>query len=696
MPLRIMLALAVVVLAGIAAQAASATTFEGRYACDDRGEIKPLVGAQVRLYSEVAPEDIGFLELDAEGKVGPDTTTTDANGEWSFDVPRGPDSNGNNHNYHPVLVLSSGGVTVMDYDGWFEPWTRPDDENQDDRDLQDYGLHTFADAECSVFNGLRHAVDEYTRLTGKPPGWNINVIYGGPARTAPLVDYTQVYWPVGYQVDRRPGQDREAFRVFAHMIFQHAVGKTESEAWARGAIVGRAETPCKKTDPKQAFTFGFAEFWSGTFRPAPQCPGVSARDMTVEGNVAAAIYALSLRCAAATQRRMVQVLFRDGAKIATWDDFAKAFRPCLQEPLDPSAQFPSVDAAPPVRPGFVRSVRKAQKDVAKRISALQRALPGARAAASKASCAKSPCFEALVQKLRPALLQGQLDQARALASGLSAQASRQLQRDAAKPPTLSFLTGLREDRVELGKRLAGIGVKSIDTALGDARTIIARDRSAQSVTLIAGLKATRATFSRAGRTGSGIPLGYPVARAPRTPSTTTTPPPQFPQVLHDVDFFGLPDGAVITTQDSDASFGSAQSLGFKGTVPIYVCPSPPTVQAETGLAANCPAPDQAGLQVSGLLFRLTDPPKSFSIYVGTTVGAPGGYPVSVHGYDASGTDVAANAVLVASTAFGDPRTGPVHQLTVQSTTPMAFVAVYVNSRFDTGAQVVIDNLRYIT
>jgi hypothetical protein len=390
------------------------------------------------------------------------------------------------------------------------------------------------------------------------------------------------------------------------------------------------------------------------------------------------------------------VLFRDGAKIATWDDFAMALRPCLQEPLSPSAQFPSVGAAPPVRPGFVRGVRKAQKDVAKRISALQRTLPGARAAAAKASCAKSPCFDALVQKLRPALLQGQLDQARALASGLSAQASRQLQRDAAKPLTLSFLTGLREDRVELGKRLAGIGVKSIDTALNDARGIIARDQSGDSVTLIAGLKATRATFSKARRTGAGMPLGYPVARAPIKPSTTTAPPPQFPQVLHDVDFFGVPDGTVMTTQDSDASFGSAQSLGFPGTPPLFVCPSPPTVQAETGLAANCPAPDQAGLQVSGLLFRLTDPPKSLSIFVGTTVAAPGGYPVSVAGYDANGTEVAGNAVLVASTAFGDPRTGPVHQLSLQSTTPIAFVAIYVNSRFTTGAQVVIDNLRYIT
>jgi hypothetical protein len=688
--------LTLLLFAAIAAPSASATTFKGRYACDDRGEIKPLVGAQVRLYREVAPEDIGFLELDAEGLVGPDTTTTGADGEWSFEVPRGPDAAGNNHNYHPVLVLSSGGVTVMDYEGWFEPWTRPDDENQDDRDLQDYGLHTFADAECSVFNGLRHAVDEYTRLTGKPPGWNINVIYGGPARSAPLVDYTQVYWPAGYQVDRRPGQDREAFRVFAHMIRQHAVGKTEKEAWARGTLVGRAETPCKKTDPKQAFNFGFAEFWSGTFRPAPQCPGVAARDMAVEGNVAAAISALLLRCPAATQRRMVQVLFRDGAKIATFDDFAQALRPCLQEPLDPAAQFPSVQAAPPVRPGFVRNVRKAQKDVAKRISALQRELPGVREAAAKASCTASPCFDALVQKLRPALLQGQLDQARALASGLSAQASRQLQRDAAKPPTLAFLTRLRDSRVELGQRLARIGVKSIDTALGDARTIIARDRSAQSVTLIAGLKATRATFSRAGRTGSGMPLGYPVARAPIRPSTTVTPPPQFPQVLHDVDFFGVPDGTVMTTQDSDATFGSAQSLGFPGTVPIYVCPSPPTVQSETGLAANCPAPDQAGLQVSGLLFRLTDPPKSFSIYVGTTLGAPGGYAVSLAAYDANGNEVGGNAVLAGSTSFGDPRTGPVHQVTVNGTAPIVFVAIYFNGRFDTGAHVVIDSLRYVS
>ena len=102
------------------------------------------------------------------------------------------------------------------------------------------------------------------------------------------------------------------------------------------------------------------------------------------------------------------------------------------------------------------------------------------------------------------------------------------------------------------------------------------------------------------------------------------------------------------------------------------------------------------VQVSGLLSRLTSATKSLSVFVGTTLAAPGGYPVSAAGYDANGAEVAENAVLVASTAFGDPRTGPVHQLTLQSTTPIAFVAVYVNSRFATTAQVVIDTLRYTT
>src|SRR4051812_32303379 len=155
---RCALGLALVAVAAASPPPASAvtTTFKGRYACDDRGEVRPLVGARVDLYVRHAPQDVGLFELDTEGIVGPSTVTTDANGEWSFTVSR-TDA----HNYHPVLVLDAGGVKVMDYDGWFEPWSRPDDENQDDRELQDYGTHTFADAECSVFNGLRHAVDEY-------------------------------------------------------------------------------------------------------------------------------------------------------------------------------------------------------------------------------------------------------------------------------------------------------------------------------------------------------------------------------------------------------------------------------------------------------------------------------------------------------------------------------------------------------
>ena len=153
------------------------------------------------------------------------------------------------------------------------------------------------------------------------------------------------------------------------------------------------------------------------------------------------------------------------------------------------------------------------------------------------------------------------------------------------------------------------------------------------------------------------------------------------------------------------TFGSAGALGFRGALPKYVCPSGPDLGLQYGwaVAPTCDASDVgAGFRYTGTLVKLTYPARSVWAAVGATKAIPGGLPVQVDGFDASGAHVFGTAVLVGSSTNGagdwEPRlvklTPSLHAHAI------AYVALYVNTPVSAGlvgpasTRLAIDKLGY--
>jgi hypothetical protein len=143
---------------------------------------------------------------------------------------------------------------------------------------------------------------------------------------------------------------------------------------------------------------------------------------------------------------------------------------------------------------------------------------------------------------------------------------------------------------------------------------------------------------------------------------------------------------VLTTQAArdGATFGSAAALGFRGTLPKYVCPTGPTTYLyldNSAVAATCDARDiGVGFSYTGTLARLRFPARSAAVYVAGTAVTPAGIPVEIDGFDADGKLVTRNAVLVSAAYLEEP--AGQRRLTLAPglySHAIAFVALYVNN-----------------
>lgn len=170
-----------------------------------------------------------------------------------------------------------------------------------------------------------------------------------------------------------------------------------------------------------------------------------------------------------------------------------------------------------------------------------------------------------------------------------------------------------------------------------------------------------------------------------------------------VSFAGFPDGTVLTTQTASqgVTFGSAQALGFPGTLPgsasgggPYVCPAGPTIQRGVAVAPSCPG-GPTGYSSSGTLAKFATPVSSLSVRVGSSIAAPGGFAAEVDAYTASGSPVTQDAAVVGSSTNGQGA-GPSE--TVQLTAPggetITYIALFFNSYTASGAQLLFDTLMY--
>jgi hypothetical protein len=250
-------------------------------------------------------------------------------------------------------------------------------------------------------------------------------------------------------------------------------------------------------------------------------------------------------------------------------------------------------------------------------------------------------------------------------------------------PTRRFIDSITKTPVKLAEAMNKITVDSIDKALAAARPLATRDHSSRTQSVLEVFRSQRSAFVRAGSTlGHTYHTGWSwgcwwLACWPgwsEGDKKTTTVPTVY---SHELDFTSSDEKRVI-------SFGSAATLGFRGALPKYVCPSGPDLGVRSGWAVlpMCDATDVGGgYRYTGTLVKLTYPARSVWATIGATRAIPGGFPVQVDGFDASGAHVLGTAVLVGSSTNGavdwEPRllklTPSLHAHAI------AYVALYVNT-----------------
>jgi hypothetical protein len=664
------------------ASAADTTTFKGRFVCGDW----PLAGARVELTGEPREYPILFgIFGSAKGYVGaPITARAGSDGEWSFTVPRTSDTN-----YFVRVVLDDErGTAVTDYPSPAPASSRTEGTNFNDRTLHDYHTQSYAGPECVLWLALRDGYQDYIKLMAKrPPYGDLVAEYGAPNDGAPYTAYTTIVWPSGYPVN-----DAAARHEFAHTIRNASLG---SEARfldeVSQADFRQPHRPCRQTTTQYAFHEGWAEFWAGDFDPAPLCHGdEETHDPATEGAVGWELTRLERTCAAASRRRMVQVLLDHGPAIHSLADFVRALgvgtTACAGTQLKPG-DVPRSRVSPPVSDElWQRDIRAGLTSVRHRESALGALLPGADRAAVSARCPNPPCTEAIGHKVTPDLIRGQLAQARLVASTLSAQLSPKAKAELVKPPTRSFLDRVTTAPRTLARGLAKIGLDSIDKALAAARPLATHDRSPATRSLLSGLAFQRTELAQAARSGVGLPASAIPGAA--TPTTHAAP------TRHVVTFDGLGEGSIVTSTGG-VTFGSAASLKFRGKAPVYVCPAAPTVTHGAALAPACNVP-ASGFVYAGTMARLASPARTVTARVGATQAVPGGIPVEIDGFDAGGNLVGRTAVLVGSSTNGQGA-GPAMRLTLalpRRARPATFIAIYVNSAISSPARLVFDDLGF--
>ena len=495
-----------------AAQAQSATTeFRAQFVCNDRGTLLPAAGVRVEFRQR------GF---DALPKWATDktilATNADAEGRVSFrHTTEGEDS------YYLRAQLSSEAVTLAKFP---EPWAFFADTptHRNNVNLQDYGTQTIP-YECRVWHGLDQAYRDFVTETGRAaPYGHLGVLVGGPGGDRPSALHDLVNWPTGADPGEQPGRPTVAYHEFAH-TFRHAYdgGLGHFLRDAERFDYARYHKACSKTNEGFAFNEGWAEFWAGSYRPAPNCPGLSKDDMAVEGNVAAALTELNNRCLNASRKAFVEVLARSGMRIHSFADFKRAFGTCdpagLRDMSEPTPLYEDKGRR------FSAVLRADAAAVRKRVSTLKESLPEARqeaAGISREDCHTAPCLDAVEGELRPVLLKGEIAVGQLMARTLAAQAGRPA------PSRFTRAAARRADSADdaLARGIGDIGEDTLRRALKAAEAVAGHDDSEQIREVVAALRADLAAFAVAGTRGRSLPAGFGFL-----PSATTLVPGTAPE-----------------------------------------------------------------------------------------------------------------------------------------------------------------------
>ena len=375
---------------------------------------------------------------------------------------------------------------------WYDRGDPPVDVRTDlklnNAPVQDFGtqeFHVVQDDEaqaCAVFEGIRRAYRDYAANGNNPHLASRLITLGTYAGSNPHADpYANlIAWPSGLPTGQQPGTFVSSFSVFGKTVYQELAGFREL---VNRNIFSDGDHPCAITDEARAFLDGWGQYWARAYAPAPRCPGISATDYRVAGNVAAALTGLDRYCPGVERAQMVAVLANNPGRIHSFDDFRKALG-CsgLRDAVTSSVYSPSGIS---VRQQTAR-VRRGLRSLALIEAALGKQLKDAKSRARHAPCPPVPCTEALRRVVAPRLLQSEIGQMQALSNTLrpltSAKVLRHLRSLSPKK-----LRGDRIARATLFHRsVAKVGATQVRLALQAARRILRRDHSGAFTTSLKG------------------------------------------------------------------------------------------------------------------------------------------------------------------------------------------------------------------
>lgn len=480
-------------------------TIDGSWLCNSRGTVTPIEGARVEFWQQVSSW-VDWFDRHIS------STYTDAGGGYA-----GSFSSGHQHDFYARLVLNDDqGARLHNWwtgASWsIDTGTGSNTSGSIHHDLvvsRDGGTRT---PRAAVWQGARNATQEYRGTVGAPPpDADYDIAIETTVFPTPWSTLSTTHWPDGY--DTR-GRDTYSvnFHEFGHTVRHSMDGDFPHFLFdAIRFVYPRTHDPADCRNPTNlgfAFNEGWAEFWATDWGASPPASPCDATDnMELEGNVAAALYALS-QCRGVGRRGMVQVLQGNPQAIHSFAEFAGAFRRrfpvCRPEII-------AVGPAIAHNAGEQIAISAADRAAATLLKIRQQAevtadLRATHAAAVAASAVVEPCdtvdrCEALFQAVTgPPLLAARIAQSELV--------GERLERD------LRLLTEEgdgddAEDRGGRGRDGGGGG------GLTDARTYarhLSDQRSFDRRTLAVVIEATRQALAALGPFAAGDPTGTVTGR----------------------------------------------------------------------------------------------------------------------------------------------------------------------------------------
>jgi hypothetical protein len=305
-------ALALFAVAPVAAQGDVSFTAKGRWTCNNRGTVVPIVGARVELSLSVPS---WYLNVNVA------RAHTAADGSFHFDDMRIASS----FDISVELVLNDDtGVKLGD---WYSlsDWNTRTATTHIHNGVIDFGTYQInrdggkGTPRCAVWQGAHNAYRNFRAVTGlTPPDPAYSISSEFPCCGVPFTTTDQTRWPSGYDPSDANDPYAVNFHEFAHSVrhsydggFPHFLNDAAHFEYLQHHNL------LSVTNPGFAFNEGWAEYWAKT---TMQC--ADPTDFSCEGNVATALTALE-RCA--NRATMARVLRENPGAIHSLSEFEARF-----------------------------------------------------------------------------------------------------------------------------------------------------------------------------------------------------------------------------------------------------------------------------------------------------------------------------------------------------------------------------------